>query len=337
MLSPAYNMERNPLHIAANAEYGSVCDASYQRCRIAAHGERAPPPTLAKVWGVLVPPSASPRPERSEAEWGAGISLRHCPCPRRPGTALTRRPGRRQRLTGSCLQPLVSVCGIEERADYCQRIDLRFVGLELVRPRSSGMERIPPASVASASSPSRIVVPKAVEADIPKRPMMIDEETFREGNPDGNHRQMPASEVPEIEIIRGLNRSCVLPQSLAQDRPSDIDILSSPRSGRNGLADIDGIVGSGNRAISIEWAGVKQGVNSRSCNVIGAVQRDFGLLAEMQRETGHKVFVSQRVVQLYAHGRRNSTTDSYRRLPLALPTRTLELTMLLPTRASRGV
>ena len=73
------------------------------------------------------------------------------------------------------------------------------------------MECIPPTPFAPPSTPTGIVVSEAVEANIPKRPMAVDEKAFGQGNPDRNYREVPAGEVREVEIVRSGNRSCVLP------------------------------------------------------------------------------------------------------------------------------
>jgi len=55
------------------------------------------------------------------------------------------------------------------------------------------------------------MVSEAVKANIPKRSVVSDEKTLRESDPYRNHREIPAGEVREIEIVRSGNRSCMFP------------------------------------------------------------------------------------------------------------------------------
>jgi hypothetical protein len=86
---------------------------------------------------------------------------------------------------------------LTEVAEPLKDLVERLVGRESGCPWPTGMENIPSWPFHSQPSRSWIMVAKAIYDYVPKRPILLYQETLRQSDPNGHHHEIATFEVFE--------------------------------------------------------------------------------------------------------------------------------------------
>ena len=89
------------------------------------------------------------------------------------------------------------------------------------------------------SADSRVVVAEAIQAYIPDRPEMVNQEPFGERNPDGLHRQIAAPKIGSVQVDRLRIRLCVLVKPTLEHGDAPSTVSPFPRPGGNRLPSVN--------------------------------------------------------------------------------------------------
>ena len=166
------------------------------------------------------------------------------------------------------------------------------------RPR---MEDVPSRALHAASSCARIVVAETVNGDVPRRAIMLDQKTLRQGDPNRHHDEIPASEVARFEVLRLLDALGVLIQPAEEFAAARRFGSSLSGSRPYGLAHIDGHgrICPGQMGIRFEVATIEDGVHTGPIKGSCRGQRMLMPAHERFDNTPGQVLVVQRVVRLH--------------------------------------
>ena len=82
-----------------------------------------------------------------------------------------------------------------------------------VRPRTAGVQGVPPTRLTLLPRGTLIMIPEPIKTQIPDRLVVIDQEALGECDPDGDDCQVAALEVRDLEILSFAHRFGVFPRS----------------------------------------------------------------------------------------------------------------------------
>lgn len=111
--------------------------------------------------------------------------------------------------------------------------------LELMCPRATWVEHVPPRYLSLMPSAARVVIAKAVNDRVPHGNEATDEQTLSQRNPDRFCDQPSSVKVVDVEVGCGLHAVGVLAQAQTESASGSCDGCSLSCPCRNRLADID--------------------------------------------------------------------------------------------------
>jgi len=130
------------------------------------------------------------------------------------------------------------------------------------------VKRIPPGYLSRVAATPRIVKPEALDADVPERTIMLEEEALGHGDPKRGDDEKSAEEILAAQVCRPIDGTDMLSDPIVKrcSQPVAAGNGSLPGTCRDGLADVDRIKGAGRleRGVRGEFPGVEQRVDTRS-------------------------------------------------------------------------
>ena len=102
-------------------------------------------------------------------------------------------------------------CDCDE--DFCFRFPAI---LQVERPVSTRMQRVPLRAPLIPTPSAWIIVAEPVYDDIPERLILGDQYLFRQSNPHWIKNQPTTREVGDAQVLRSLDRPCVVSQPLVE-------------------------------------------------------------------------------------------------------------------------
>ncbi len=218
---------------------------------------------------------------------------------------------------------------------------------QLRRPSAAGVQHVPPGNLARDPALARVVVSEPLNADVPQRLVVLDEEPLGHRDPQGCHDEVPAKEVASRKGAgRRDDRSVMLLQAaVKRARVDHVGLpLASARRDRLPHVDRPMRLGGSDRGVLRQRPGIEECVDP--C----ALKRASGDRRERPGPPRHQlpdavlgeVRVVERVVRLRWHPELPASAGCCRRPPTRAPSAqrcpagALPRTMLRRTPSGRG-